>query len=220
MKEAVVIKNFQNGLHMIMDPDLNYDTILSTLSDKLEKSRSFFGNAQVALTVSGRILSDAEEVQLVDTVTEHCDLEVICIMSKDENTNKTYIKALQKILDLIPKPEQGLIVEESLKNGAVVEAQGNIIVLGDVKIGCKVISEKNVFVMGSLYGEAVAGAGGDDNAYIVALEMMPEEITIGTFNYKLSKKGMKWGNKITPQIAHCDGKKIVIDPLTKDKVIF
>lgn len=223
MKEPVIIKNFQNGLHMIMDPELDYDIILNSLADKLEKSRSFFGNAQVALTVSGRQLVDSEEVQLVDTVMEHSSLEVICIMCKDQAANKTYIKALQKILDLIPGSDRGILVEESMRNGARIESPNDVVVLGDVMYGCKVIAGRNVVVMGSLYGEAIAGSLGDDNACVIALEMAPEELTIGSFKYTINKKGLKWGaknGKTTPQIAFCDGKKIVFEPLTKERVHF
>lgn len=221
MKEAVIIKNFPNGLHLIMDSELPFSDIMDNLSAKLEKSRSFFGNAQVALTISGRELSDEEEVTLVDTVSMHSELEVICIMCRDENANKTYIKALQKILDMIPDSSQGILVEHTIKNGNEVESPNNIVILGDVLKGCTVKSNKNIIVMGSLLGDAYAGVKNNNGAVVIALELEPEDLCIGSFQYT-SVKGHKWGSKnqkSVPQIAYYNGKKVVVEPLTKENFI-
>jgi len=222
MKEAIIIKNFPNGLHLIMDPDLAFSNIMEALAAKLEKSRSFFGNAQVALTISGRDLSDDEEVILVDTVSLHSDLEVICIMCKDEEANKTYIKALQKILDMIPDANQGLLVEHTIKNGNEVESPNNIVILGDVLKGCTVKSNKNIIILGSLLGDAYAGVKNNSGAVVIALELEPEDLCIGSFQYTSASKGHKWGSKPAknvPQIAYYNGKKVVIEPLTKDNFV-
>ena len=84
--------------------------------------------------------------------------------------------------------------------------------------GCKVVSTGNIIILGGLYGEAYAGAAGDGNTYVVALEMEPEKIKIGDFKYKSANKQKKWGirPKVQPKIAYIEDERIVFDPLTKD----
>ena len=100
----------------------------------------------------------------------------------------------------------------------MLETDNSIVILGDVYPGCAVISTKNIIVLGGLYGEAYAGGNGQQNAYIVALEMEPERLKIGDFKYKAGTKQSKWGirPKVQPKIAFEKNGKIIMEPLTKD----
>ena len=89
--------------------------------------------------------------------------------------------------------------------------------MGDVYPGSAIISTKNIIVLGGLYGEAYAGASGNENSFVVALEMEPEKLKIGDFNYK-STKASKWSirPKVQPKIAYVKNEKIVMENLTKE----
>ena len=90
--------------------------------------------------------------------------------------------------------------------------------LGDVYPGSSVISTRNIIILGGLYGEAYAGGNGDEEHYIVALEMEPEQLQIGDFKYRANEKGNKWGikPKVKPKIAYVKNERIVVEPLTKE----
>ena len=51
-------------------------------------------------------------------------------------------------------------------------------VLGDVNPGGKVVAKGSVIVLGSLKGNIFAGVDGNENAFVVALEMNPMQIKI------------------------------------------
>ena len=188
MKDAVMIKSYQNGINLILREDASFEDILQELSAKFQSSRSFFGNADVALSYEGRRLEQDQEVALVEAIRQSSDLNLVCIVGRDEETNRRYIKAIQKVQKKLPVGSEGQLHKGSLKNSEVLETESSIIILGDVYPGSAVISPKNIIILGGLYGEAYAGTDGSEGNYVAALEMEPERIKIGDFKYKSSDK--------------------------------
>jgi septum site-determining protein MinC len=218
VKDAVVIKSYQNGINLIMREDVPFEQITEELSAKFRSSRSFFGNADVALSYEGRQLDHKQELALVDAVRLSSDLNLVCVVGKDEETNRRYIKAIQKVQQKLPLGSEGQLHKGSLKNREVLETESSIIILGDVYPGSAVMSPRNIIVLGGLYGEAYAGTDGGEGAYVAALEMEPERLKIGDFKYKNNNRQTKWGirSKVQPKIAHVKNDKIVMEPLTKE----
>ena len=95
----------------------------------------------------------------------------------------------------------------------MLESDSDLVILGDVDPGAKVSAGGNIVIMGSLYGSAPAGSGGDRRAFIAALFLQPKELWIGDVEANrhiicqesLSIKG--------PKIAVVDGNRIYLDPL-------
>lgn len=217
MKDAVYIKSFPNGITLYLNPDMEFEQLLEQVAVKFSEAKMFFKNASMALSVEGRNISEAEEILILDTIRRNCDINIICIIEHDEEKNKNFIKALKHVEKHISNESDGQFYKGTLKNNEVLEIENNIVILGDVYPGCKVISTKNIIVLGGLYGEAYAGGNGNKEAFVVALEMEPENLKIGDFKYKHSTKG-KWGirPKVQPKIAYVKNGKIVLEPLTKD----
>ena len=88
MKDTVVIKSFPNGIMLHMDQDADFNNILEELSFKFTEARNFFGNASMALAIEGRTLSPAEEILVLETIRNSSSVNVVCIVGKDETTNK------------------------------------------------------------------------------------------------------------------------------------
>ncbi|MBQ8233091.1 MAG: septum site-determining protein MinC [Lachnospiraceae bacterium] len=218
MKETVVIKSYHNGITMMLKDDVPFHVILDELALKLSGARNFFGEAKVALSFEGRSLTKEEEIEILDTIHENSDIEIICIVGKDEETDKLYLRAIRQSRKRLIGSSDGQFYKGSLKNREVLETETSIVILGDVYPGCKVISRGNIIVLGGLYGEAYAGATGEEDHTVVALEMEPEKLKIGDFKYKSAARQKKWGMrpKIQPKIAYVKNERIVFDALTKD----
>ena len=172
----------------------------------------------MALSIKGRILDETEEMQLIEAIQESCNVMIMCIVGDDEEVNQTYLKALNDSEPAFSNQEDvGQFYKGTLKNNQVLETESSIVVLGDVQPGSAVISAKNIIVLGSLFGEAYAGVNGNQNHFIVALDLSPEVLKIGDYKWKPQTK-YKWGMKpkVQPKIAYIKGKEIVIKPLTKD----
>ena len=94
----------------------------------------------------------------------------------------------------------------------------------DLILSAKIISRKNIVVLGALNGNAYAGAGGDGSCFIAALEMDPIQIQIGDILAKSPDKQQKAKRPrrrskapaaAEPQIAIAKGGNIYIQPITK-----
>ena len=219
MKNAVIIKSFQNGLSIFIDDEIPFSKLIEEIAFKFRESAHFFKDASMVVSFEGRELSDQEERQIVNTITANSSLNVVCIMGKNEETNKNYVKALQKLSYHQEVMENaGQFYKGTLKDGQTLETENSVIVLGDVYPGASVISSKDIVVLGGLYGQAYAGGSGDEGHFVVALEMSPEKLKIGDFKYKSSEKQSKWPikPKIQPKIAFVRDQRVVIEPITKE----
>lgn len=219
MKNPVIIKSFPNGLSIYLDEEMPFEQLLKEIGLKFKESAHFFKNASMVLSFEGRMLSDQEERMIINTITANSDLNVMCIMGKNEETNKNYIKALQKLSYHQQVMENaGQFYKGTLKDGQMLETENSIIVLGDVYPGACVISSKDIIILGGLYGQAYAGGNGEDGHFVVALEMSPEKLKIGDFKYKTSEKQSKWSikPKIQPKIAYVEDGRVKLEPITKE----
>ncbi len=218
MKEAVVIKSYHNGISIILNEQMDFPAILHEIGEKFSGSRSFFGKAQVALSMEGRSLTREEEVEILETIENCSDVKVNCIVGRDDETDKMYLRALKQVKKRLSPVTDGQFYKGNLKHREVLEAETSIIILGDVHTGCKVVSRGNIIVLGKLYGEAYAGASGRENHYIAALEMKPETIKVGDFKYKplYQQKNRSISSGIRPKIAYVSNERIVFEPITKD----
>lgn len=217
MKDTVLIKSYTNGISLHLDPEAPFEELLKEIACKFAEAKAFFGKASVALSIEGRNVTNPEEIRILDAIHANSSLNIICIVGKDEATNKNFIKALAHTEKKLAGDGDGQFFKGSLKNREVLETENSIIVLGDIYPGSAVISAKNVIILGGLYGEAYAGGNGEDGAFVAALEMEPERIKIGDFKYKPGKQG-KWGihPKVQPKIAYVKNEKIILETLTKD----
>ena len=218
MKEHVVIKSYQNGINLILEEDVSFQDLLREIGYKFHESGKFFGNAKMALSINGRELTDEEERQILNVIQENCDVNIICLMGKDEETGRNFARAVRETeMQLENTASEGQFYKGTLKNHQVLETESSIVVLGDVYPGSTIISSKNIIILGGLYGKAYAGENGEPDHYVVALEMEPEKVKIGDFKYKPNTKS-KWGirPKVQPKIACVKNGKIVLEALTKD----
>lgn len=216
MRENVMIKKFPNGITLFLNNEIEFDFLLTEIADKFKQNRNFFRDAKMALALEGRSFTEEEERAIINTIHESSEIRILCLVGKNEATNKTFVKAVQKIemhdIDNIGKFYRG-----TLKNSQKIETDSSIVILGDVYPGSSVTATKDIIILGGLYGEAYAGAGGEDGHFIAALEMSPEKIKIGDFRYRAKEK-TRWTikPKVQPEIAYVKGGQIVREPITKE----
>lgn len=214
---SFVIKSFQNGINLRMNPDVDFDQLLQEIGDKFQNSRAFFGSASVALSIEGRSLNAEEEMAVLKVIQENSDLNVMCIIGKDDALNNNFIKAIQTLQNKLPSGNYMQVYGGTIKDNDVLETEESILVLGDVNPGCSITSSKNIIILGGLYGEAYAGKDSGEEAYVIALEMEPTSLVVGNFKYKQTKKS-KWRiqPKLQPKVAVVRNNSVELLPLTKE----
>jgi len=78
-------------------------------------------------------------------------------------------------------PDAAMMVRRTLRSGVRVHHPGSIVVMGDVHPGAEVIAGGDVVVWGKLHGTVHAGAFGDDDAVVCALDLAPTQLRIGRY---------------------------------------
>lgn len=74
--------------------------------------------------------------------------------------------------------EEAAFISRTLRSGQVVRFAGTVVVLGDLNPGAVIVAEGNVIVWGKLRGMVHAGAAGDEKAVVGALHLAPAQLRI------------------------------------------
>nr|AKB90675.1 mitochondrial MinC [Stygiella incarcerata] len=99
-----------------------------------------------------------------------------------------------------------LIHEGNVRSGQqVVNAVGDIIVVGNVHSGAEVKASGNICVMGKLAGRAMAGSAGDSTSYILSQKFQAEFLSIG-MTYTLCEEVPDGVDPDCPTIVKLDWK--------------
>ena len=200
----VVIKKYPNGLSVILNPIIPFDELYMALGKKFRESAGFFGQAKMV------------ERLLVDAISDNSELTVLSIIGNDDK-NRQYLRAGSSFLgnqeNLLSKFYKGIV-----KAGDVVEADTDIIVLGDVNAGGEVISSGNIIILGTLYGTARAGAKGNEDSFIVALDLRPTKLCIGEKSVNVFGKRGLFKSKATPKIVFVKDEGLAAEEITPDSI--
>ena len=213
MKKApVVIKGNKSGIRLVLDKDIPFDELQKEIADKFESSAEFLGNAQVAISFEGRELSEDEEAVILQCISEHSNLDVVCVIDNDKKREEYFTKSLnERLMEM--NSNAGQFFKGNLRSGQVMEFETSIIILGDVNAGAQVVSTGNVIILGALNGTVYAGASGRQNCFVVALKMNPMQIRIGDVIARSSDE--KTEPPKEPQIAYLDNGRIYVDTLSR-----
>jgi septum site-determining protein MinC len=103
-----------------------------------------------------------------------------------------------------------LYVKQTLRSGAAVHSDGDLVILGDVNPGSDVSAAGDVIVWGALRGTVHAGANGDDSAIICALRLQPTQLRIGALVARPPDSREAMGDG--PAGAFVDNGVIVVEP--------
>lgn len=212
MRNTVVIKGNKAGMSVFLDPDVPFEQLLEDIATKFQESAKFWGSVQMTLTLEGRKLTPSEEFQVINVITEHSQIEILCLIDRDANRMKQCEKALnEKLMEL--SATTGQFFRGNLREGESLESEASIVIIGDVGRGAKVTAKGNVVVLGELNGTVTAGVAGNRDAVIVAIDMAPMQLRIAEFSGKFQDKGRKLGRG--PMMACVEQDTISIKSIKK-----
>ena len=237
LDNSVIIKGSNSGITVFLDNEMAFEDLLESVSEKFKSASKFFNNANMAISFDGRLLSAEEEKRILDVISDVSELNIVCVLDENNNMKEIYEDAVKKaiasvdISEPVVQPVSDMesdsktacmFYKGTLRSGQVFEADGSVVVLGDVNPGGKGVAKGSVIVLGSLKGNIFAGVDGNENAFVVALEMSPMQIKIGEIIARSSDTGTritKGRNKnkvIEPKIAYVYDQNIYIEDLEQN----
>jgi len=215
------IKGIKDGI-LIKLGDQDWQDIQVQLSAKIEEKLAFFQGAQLVLDIGDRTLS-AKEIKEVKKNLFNQGIELFGVLSTSLVTKKAAKNLGLKIefeflnkqpdekiepFDTLISGEAALFFRRTMRSGYKIAYQGHVVVLGDVNPGAEIIASGSIIVWGHLRGTVHAGAEGDQDAVVCALDLSPLQLRIAS-NISVTPKD----NEIpTPEIARIVQDQIIAEP--------
>lgn len=228
MGVPVVFKGGKNYLTLVLDKEMDFSELLGEIINKFRVSEKFFINEPIAIMFEGRNLSDKEQLQILDAIDCYTQVTISTVLENDRIKEYASNEALRRSL----YPEEFEIdhflgeaictyIPRDVIAGEKIHSENTIVIFGNVEKGALVVSDEHVVVIGSLYGQAIAGQSGEQKSKIYASLFYPENFRIcekiGTLKKK--KKGFFGLNNkkpsCKPKVAYLKDGNIQIDDYTK-----
>ena len=163
MKHCVSINLRKNEIVIKLDDNATQREIVENLRRKLPELKKLYKDEKTPITVTGKVLKNREIDEIQALIKDKIDVEIDFDMPKSlglSSIKKTFEK---EIAISETKFHRG-----SLRSGQKLEADGSLVILGDVNSGAEVMASDNIIVLGALRGLAHAGAKGNKQAIIAA----------------------------------------------------
>ncbi|KAF0107848.1 MAG: septum site-determining protein MinC [Anaerolineaceae bacterium] len=224
---AIQIKGIRDSLLVTLGsgtwPDLQSALVVS-----IDERPAFFRGARLALNVAGQVLHVAELSALRDVLSER-GISLWAVLSESPVTEQTaqnlglatrlskpgrteaspraLSRAVREAADEAPE-NAALWVQQTVRSGQKIVYAGNVVIVGEVNPGAEILAGGSVVVWGRLRGVVHAGAQGDEQAVVCALELSPTQLRIaGEIAVSPERKG-----KPRPEIARLKDGRLVAEP--------
>jgi septum site-determining protein MinC len=213
----VQIKGIRDGL-LVTLAGAAWPDLVAAFIDNIENRSAFFKGGRVTLDVGSQELRVAELSGLRDTLSER-GVSLWAVLSESPVTERTaqnlgLATRLSKPARVEVRVEPETLPEDAakwvkgpLRSGVRIIYPGNVVVLGDVNSGAEIVAGGSIIVWGRLRGVVHAGAQGDENAVICALELAPTQLRIaGEIAVSPKKSG-----KTQPEVARLKDGNLVAE---------
>jgi septum site-determining protein MinC len=223
-RQMIQIKGIKDGL-LVTLADGDWQDLESILLAHVEERASFFQGARMALDVGNHILRAVEMSALRDRLSNK-GISLWAVISSSPVTEQTAQVLGMATRISTPRPERAIrpletnlegetavFVHRTLRSGFKISHHGHVIVLGDVNPGAEVIAGGNVVIWGRLRGVVHAGAEGNEESVVCALDMNPPQLRIaGLVSIPPARKG-----KPEPELARIISGQVVVEPWNPKK---
>jgi septum site-determining protein MinC len=216
----IQIKGIRDGLLVTLGEG-NWPELHEALMSTIQSQGEFLRGARLAIDVGNLILKAVDLGQLRDELSGR-NISLWAVLSNSPTTEKT-AQALGMATRLSkPRPdrtisnlettlsngEQAILVRRTLRSGFKIQHAGNVIVIGDVNPGAEIVARGDIVIWGHLRGVVHAGAEGDENAVVCALDLSPTQLRIaGEIAITPQRKG-----KAQPEMVKIQNGQVVAEP--------
>jgi len=184
----VQIKGIRDGL-LVSLGDAGWPVIHRALLERIEQQPAFFQGARLALDVGNQALKSAELTVLRDQLSERGIMLWAVVSNSPLTENTAQLLGLATRIHKAARPQElqtakgiddetALWVNKTLRSGTRIEFAGHIVVFGDVNPGAEVIAGGSVIIWGRLRGVVHAGAQGNRQAVVCALDLSPTQLRV------------------------------------------
>lgn len=222
-EELIAIKGLKDGLLITLNTTEDWQDITAQLADKIDAQVDFYSGANVTVDLGERPVPKHDLSSLkallgrrgltLTVVLSDSDTTNIAALSLDlrtETGNQVPGREPEETIPISPeeKGTDGVMLRRTLRSGRIIVSKGHVVIYGDVNPGAKVIADGDIIIWGRLRGIAHAGASGNEDAVICALDMSPNQLRIAGY---IAIAPVEHRRRVTPEIALVRDKQIVVE---------
>lgn len=175
---------------------LEWADLLKEVKKQLEAGERFWPPNTLVELVTGDRLLDHRQLQLIVNALSAAKLHLTRIHTKRRQTavaaatsgysieQQAHILPMaqstiaQFTLDNEKKDSAPLYLQTTLRSGAEIRHPGTVVIMGDLNPGSSIVADGDILVWGRLRGITHAGASGNEQSQIMALQMEPTQLRI------------------------------------------
>jgi len=190
MQPTVQIKGIREGLLVVIGEG-GWEDVRTSLLDEMDRQAGFLKGARVALDVGNHVLKAVDLGGLRDALSER-EVNLWAVLSSSPTTERTaqalglatrlskpgLEREIRTLDTSLQSGEKAVLVRRTLRSGYSLQFAGHVVVIGDINPGAEVIATGDVLVWGRLRGMVHAGAEGNEDAIVCALDLIPTQLRI------------------------------------------
>lgn len=202
-RELVSIKGTRDGLVIFFDPDREFEEIKKNLKHKIEAARDFFRGAKFTFYQDSPSFDSRQRAELINLCQEYGLVLTPHIRWPGQPRPAVHNSA----------PERAGLIFSNLRAGQEISSPGNLVLVGNVHPGARVLAGKDIVIMGRCRGDVHAGVPDDPKAMVVALDFRPNRLTIAGVEADLRGSDLSAGS---PRMALLENGKVTVRPYLKN----
>jgi len=188
---GITVKGERNYLIIKIDGEVGEDDI-ENFKTQLDRNKNFFRRGKVLIKYSGESIPSSLLNMIITLLSDIEDVNIIGVFTENTMQNES----------------SAIVIKRTLRSGQSISYSGDVVIIGDVNAGAEVVAEGDIIVLGALRGLAHAGAMGDRDAVIYAMEFSPVQIRIADV---IARSAEEVRNNPVPEIARIKDNGIVIE---------
>jgi septum site-determining protein MinC len=231
MVTQIPIKKNKKGTFLdLRSEQLNSADFIRDFADQAKDLANFLSGASVSIIIDASIKNDENFDLIIREIRTELNNENISLkavldsfeateslisnntknipMSSEEAASRSE----KEVLDTSVLPET-LYVEANLRSGQLIRYPGNVFVVGDVNPSAEIIAAGDIIIWGTLRGIVHAGADGDKEAKVIAMDLSAGQVRIAdkvaAFKEVRAKDKKKDGNKV-PELVKIENNDIIV----------
>lgn len=162
MQKSVSLKGTKDGYQLIVNPAASFLEVESKTEELITQlKKETKAGQQIELTVQTgtRLLTDEEKEKILSLIEENTSFIVKAIEAD--------VVDIDRAIDWHKKNSTKLEIK-TVRSGQVIDAEGDLLLVGGVHPGGTVRATGSIFIIGELKGIAHAGVYGNEQAVVVA----------------------------------------------------
>ena len=219
--DAVTLQRIRSGLLVILDDKVPFYNLKKVFFQKMQNIGSYIYHTNTIFNFGSRELRDSDLKEFVLIAKDNFKLNVIQIISKVPEVHEIANRRGIKVEEHLDKSEHEyceqinnedtLWIKKSIRSGQLVEYRGNVVVLGDVSHGARIVAGGNVLVMGVMRGDIWAGKDGDVETVIISSFFKPSQLRISDTFLVLNDELLEQLQQGLPTVAYYKNSSVFLE---------